>query len=97
MSMVDPHFRSPLLMDSDQQYLGNSPGPDGRGRLHVKPVGGGINGIDWDYLKTTYPDSTTEVYSFYQGGSGGTLLATVTLTYLAADKRDLDTVTVVTA
>jgi|SRR6267143_2100879 len=28
-------FRSILLMDSDAQYLGNSPGADLRGRLHV--------------------------------------------------------------
>lgn len=31
----DVNFRSPLLMDQDVQYLGNSPGDDGRGRLHV--------------------------------------------------------------
>jgi hypothetical protein len=29
-------FRSPLLMDTDENYLGNSPGVDGRGRLHTK-------------------------------------------------------------
>lgn len=29
-------LRSPLFMDSDQQYLGNTPGADGKGRLHVK-------------------------------------------------------------
>ena len=82
-------------MDNDDQLLGNSPGPDGRGRLHVLNIAGGIEGINWDYFKTTYPDSVTEVYKFYEGGSGGTLLATVTLTYTDYTKNNLHDGTVV--
>lgn len=33
---MSSNFRSPLFVDSDQQYIGNSPGDDDRGRLHVK-------------------------------------------------------------
>jgi hypothetical protein len=34
--MSDPNFRAPLLIDQDFPYVGNSPGDDGRGRVHVK-------------------------------------------------------------
>lgn len=87
--------RSPLWMDDDRQNLGNSPGDDGRGRLHVKVVGGALEGIDWDYFKETYPDAVTEIFTFKKGGSSGTTLAVVTIKYLASDKAQIDDVTVV--
>lgn len=33
---MSSNFRSPLLIDNDSPYIGNSEGEDGRGRLHVK-------------------------------------------------------------
>lgn len=45
-----------------------------------------------DYIGITYPTTTTEVYVYKTGGSGGTTLRTITLTYLTASKNDLSSV-----
>lgn len=44
---------------------------------------------DTDAVTVTYPTSTTEVYAFRTGGVGGTVLMTLTLTYVNASKNDL--------
>lgn len=56
--------------------------------------GAPLNGIKWDYVKATYPNTTTEVFTFRDGGSGGAVTRVITITYLAADKEDIDEVTV---
>lgn len=85
---LKPGFRASLVMDDDQQSLGNSPGDDGRGQLHVKAFAGGIlNGIAYDAGTVAYPDTITEVYSLLKGGLSGTLVATVTLVYTNATKK----------
>lgn len=45
----------------------------------------------WDYLEVTYPTTTTEVYTFKDGGSGGTTTGTITLTYTDTTKENLST------
>jgi len=45
----------------------------------------------YDYISVTYPTATTEEYVFKSGGSGGTTVATVTLTYTDASKENLST------
>lgn len=55
----------------------------------VVDVGGLLGGITYDYVGVTYPTATTEAYAFRLGGSGGTLLATITLTYTDATKANL--------
>lgn len=52
-----------------------------------------LAGIAWDYVSATYPLTTTEVYEFKTGGSGGTTVATITIVYTTAAKTDLSTVT----
>jgi len=47
----------------------------------------------YDYVSVAYPDDTTEVYTFKQGGSGGTTVETVTITYVDNTKEQLSTVT----
>ena len=47
----------------------------------------------YDYVAVTYPTSTSEVFTFKTGGSGGTTVATITLVYTDASKNDLSTVT----
>lgn len=47
----------------------------------------------YDYIAVTYPVNTTEVYTFKQGGSGGTTQATVTVVYTDSTKESLSTVT----
>ncbi len=46
----------------------------------------------YDYVSVDYPTATTEVYTFREGGSGGVVVATVTITYTDASKSDLSTV-----
>jgi hypothetical protein len=59
----------------------------------IKSNGSLLAGIEWDYVKVTYPLATTEVYTFKTGGSGGTDVATVTVVYTDASKANLDEVT----
>lgn len=46
----------------------------------------------YDYVSVAYPTTTTEVYSFKNGGSSGTLITTLTLTYTDTTKDNLSTV-----
>lgn len=46
----------------------------------------------YDYVAVTYPSGTTEVYSFKNGGSVGTNVGTITLTYLDSAKGSLSLV-----
>lgn len=47
-----------------------------------------------DYIKVTYPNTTTEVYTFKNGGASGTTVATITVVFTDSSKENLDTVTV---
>jgi len=51
-----------------------------------------LSGIVYDAIDIDYPNSTTEVYEYYSGGLAGDLLATVTITYVSAAKKDILTV-----
>lgn len=57
-------------------------------------LGGLLSGIKWDRGAVSYPNSTTEVYTYYSGSSGGvggTLVATITVTYTSASKNEVAT------
>lgn len=58
--------------------------------------GGLLSGIVFDYGSVAYPDGVTEVFTFREGGSGGVVVATVTVTYTSAAKNRLSTFEVVT-
>lgn len=45
-----------------------------------------------DFLLTSYPNTTTEVYKYYNGGATGTLLITATVVYTDNTKVDLSSV-----
>ena len=47
----------------------------------------------YDYVAVTYPTTSTETYTFYSGGSGGTIVATVALVYTDNTKNSLSTLT----
>ncbi len=47
----------------------------------------------YDYVSVAYPAATTETYTFKNGGSGGTTVATVTVVYTDSSKENLSTVT----
>jgi len=53
----------------------------------------GLISASYDYIGATYPNSTTEVYTYKTGGASGTTVATVTVVYTTATKDLLSTVT----
>jgi hypothetical protein len=59
---------------------------------HLRVLANGFIPATFDYVSITYPTTTTEVYAFKEGGSSGTVLATVTLTYSDATKEQLTSV-----
>ena len=54
--------------------------------------GSGLVTASYDYVTISYPTDTTEVYVFKSGGSAGTTVSTVTLTYTDATKNSLSSV-----
>jgi len=55
-------------------------------------VGGVLNSVLYKSISVAYPNTTTEVYSFFEGGLAGTLNATITLVYTNSSKTNLSTV-----
>lgn len=47
----------------------------------------------FDYIEATYPTTSSEVYTYKTGGSGGTAVATVTVVYTDSTKAVLTSVT----
>lgn len=47
---------------------------------------------EYDYIGMTYPTATTEVIVYKSGGSGGTTVATVTITYVDSTKAQVSSV-----
>lgn len=45
-----------------------------------------------DAVVVTYPTASSEVYTFKSGGTGGTTLMTVTVTYTDSLKKNISTV-----
>jgi hypothetical protein len=70
---------------------------DGEVARRVTPTGTGnlLEGVIWDHISFTYPDTVTEIFTYKLGGSGGTTAATVTAVYTDADKNFLLTIDVV--
>lgn len=53
----------------------------------------GLITASYDYIGVTYPNGTTEVYTFKTGGSGGTSVGVLTLVYTDSTKENLSSVT----
>ena len=53
------NFRSPLLMDNDSPYVGNSPGADSRGRIHTKVSNTALEPIPVSFI----PVAVNEFYA----------------------------------
>lgn len=47
---------------------------------------------DYDYIDVQQTSSTVETYVFKTGGSGGTTVQTIVVTYTSSAKTDIDTV-----
>ena len=50
------------------------------GSININTLSGMID-FSFDYISLALTDSVTEVYTFRQGGSGGTVVATLTLVW----------------
>ena len=62
-----------------------------QGELEI--TGGSIlAGVVHDYITVSYPDTVTEVFRYYLGGSGGTLQTTITVVYTNATKDFVSTI-----
>lgn len=51
-----------------------------------------VANVDYDYLDVQQTAATIETFVFKTGGSGGTAVLTVVVTYTSSTKADIDTV-----
>jgi hypothetical protein len=73
--------------------------PDGSGEVAIRtapsvelnPFG---PPLDADAITVGYPNATTEVYEYRTGGTGGSILKTVTVTYTSGAKNEINTVVI---
>lgn len=64
------------------------------GAVYMEPTAiPGFNLPVYDYIAATYPDGTTEVFSYKAGGSSGTAVGTLTVVYTDSTKGSVSTVT----
>jgi len=45
--------------------------------------------VPFDYISATYPDTSTEVYTYKLGGSSGTTVGTITVVYSDAGTKQI--------
>lgn len=60
-------------------------------RVPIAPSGTLVSEV-FDYISTNYAGATTDVYTYKSGGSGGTTVATVTITYSDSTKAVISSV-----
>lgn len=66
--------------------------PSRRVTMSSGEMGTLLQGVKYDFIGASYPTTTTEVYEYRDGGSGGTLNATVTVTYTDTTKDCISSV-----
>lgn len=59
--------------------------------LKVRPINSFLDVVS-DAIVVTYPTGVQEVYTFKTGGTGGTTVRTITVTYTDSTKVNLSTV-----
>lgn len=62
------------------------------GSIPVTPQGSLIAGTDYDYIDVQQTSATVETFVYKTGGSGGTTVRTIVVTYTDSTKNDLDKV-----
>lgn len=67
--------------------------------LEINPVTGAVRvdsgitpGVDYDYIDVQQTSETVETYVYKRGGSGGTVVQTIIVTYTDSSKNDIDSV-----
>ena len=82
-----------LQADHENMFKDTSDGKVYRRVAGVFSVGGGLmGGVEYDFVQAAYPDATTEVWTFKSGGSGGTIVRTLTITFVDSTKELIDNV-----
>jgi hypothetical protein len=54
-------------------------------------IGNTLITVPFDYIGVAYPDTSTEIYTYKTGGSGGTTVGTVTVVYSDAVTKQIIT------
>lgn len=62
------------------------------GGLNVTPISGSLVSENFDYIAVSYPSATEEVFTYKSGGAGGTIVATITVTYTDGTKANVSSV-----
>jgi hypothetical protein len=70
-------------------YAGKEVSPTNR--FPISPSGTLVSEV-FDYIAANYSGATTDVYTYKTGGSGGTTVATVTITYTDSTKAIISSV-----
>ena len=69
-----------------------SPGLNTSGTINTKETTG-LLPVVFDYINANYAGSSTDVYTYKTGGSGGSTVATITVVWTDSTKTVLSTVT----
>ncbi len=81
-------FKIGAIQSDRAQPIATELDPDGRWSLRVRSYLNLIK-VPFDSGTVAYPNNTTEVYSFRTGSTTGPIVATLTLIYSNASKKDL--------
>ena len=66
---------------------------DSNNPVPTNPLSGSLlQGVVFDYIDTSFPNTVTEVYEYRNGGVGGSLEATITVIYTDASKKTISSV-----
>lgn len=83
-----------MLSRDDKEFQKFETDSNGNQAVRVIGVDQGslLSGLSFDYIAATYPTATSEVYTYKTGGSGGTTVATITVTYSDSTKEQVTSV-----
>lgn len=56
-------------------------------------TGGLLGGLAFDFIEVSYPNATTEIFTYKDGGNLGTTVAVITVAYTNSSKEYVSTVT----
>ena len=77
--------------DKDNQSFTEVNGQQAR-RVTSVGIGNLLEGVIYDYVKATYPTTSSETYTYRNSGSSGTVTAVISVTYTDDTKEVLDSV-----
>ena len=79
--------------DRDQAKFKETQDGETSVRVSQSDSGNILEGLKFDYVSAAYPNNTTEIYTYRDGGSIGPIVATVTVVYTNSSKNQLLNVT----